>query len=151
MVGQSGFFFFFFFFLRQGFSVQSWLSWTHFVDQAGLELRNPPASASRVLGLKACATTPGQSGFLLCIYHIISYHITSHHITSHHITSHHITSHHITSHHITSHLSCFLQWHSLLSPLSLPIWIPPQATTGTKKSVRTFCFLSPGLFYSTKQ
>jgi hypothetical protein len=27
------------------------------VDQAGLELRNPPASASRVLGLKACATT----------------------------------------------------------------------------------------------
>jgi hypothetical protein len=31
---------------------------THFVDQAGLELRNPPASASRVLGLKACTTTP---------------------------------------------------------------------------------------------
>jgi hypothetical protein len=29
---------------------------THFVDQAGLELRNPPASASGVLGLKACAT-----------------------------------------------------------------------------------------------
>jgi hypothetical protein len=27
------------------------------VDQAGLELRNLPASASRVLGLKACATT----------------------------------------------------------------------------------------------
>jgi hypothetical protein len=25
---------------------------THFVDQAGLELRNPPASASRVLGLQ---------------------------------------------------------------------------------------------------
>jgi hypothetical protein len=32
---------------------------THFVDQTGLELRNPPVSASRVLGLKACATTPG--------------------------------------------------------------------------------------------
>jgi hypothetical protein len=32
---------------------------THSVDQAGLQLRNPPASASRVLGLKACATTPG--------------------------------------------------------------------------------------------
>jgi hypothetical protein len=32
---------------------------THFVDQAVLELRNLPASASRVLGLKACATTPG--------------------------------------------------------------------------------------------
>jgi hypothetical protein len=27
------------------------------VDQAGLELRNPPASASQVLGLKAYATT----------------------------------------------------------------------------------------------
>jgi hypothetical protein len=34
---------------------------THFVDQAGLELRNLPASASQVLGLKACATTPGNS------------------------------------------------------------------------------------------
>jgi hypothetical protein len=32
---------------------------THSVDQAGLELRNLPASASasRMLGLKACATT----------------------------------------------------------------------------------------------
>ena len=29
---------------------------THFVDKAGLELRNPPASTSQVLGLKACAT-----------------------------------------------------------------------------------------------
>jgi hypothetical protein len=29
---------------------------THSVDQAGLELRNSPASASQVLGLKACAT-----------------------------------------------------------------------------------------------
>ena len=29
---------------------------THFVDQAGLELRNPPASASQVLGLKVCTT-----------------------------------------------------------------------------------------------
>jgi hypothetical protein len=34
---------------------------THSVDQAGLQLRNPPASASQVLGLKACATTPGPS------------------------------------------------------------------------------------------
>ena len=32
---------------------------THFVDQSGIELRNPPASASQVLGSKACATTPG--------------------------------------------------------------------------------------------
>jgi hypothetical protein len=30
---------------------------THFVDQAGHELRNLPASASEVLGLKECATT----------------------------------------------------------------------------------------------
>jgi hypothetical protein len=37
---------------------------THFVDQAGLELRNPPASASRVLGLKVCATTPGDRKIL---------------------------------------------------------------------------------------
>jgi hypothetical protein len=40
---------------------------THFVDQAGLELKNPPASASasasvsRVLGLKVCATMPSFS------------------------------------------------------------------------------------------
>jgi hypothetical protein len=38
---------------------------THFVDQAGLKLRNLPASASQVLGLKACAITPG---LLFCCY-----------------------------------------------------------------------------------
>jgi hypothetical protein len=32
---------------------------THSVDQAGLELRNSPASASQVLGLKVCTTMPG--------------------------------------------------------------------------------------------
>jgi hypothetical protein len=37
---------------------------THFVDQAGLKLRNPPASASQVLGLKTCATMPGFKYFL---------------------------------------------------------------------------------------
>jgi hypothetical protein len=37
---------------------------THSVDRAGLELRNPPASASQVLGLKACATMPGERRFL---------------------------------------------------------------------------------------
>jgi hypothetical protein len=37
---------------------------THSVDQAGLKLRNLPASASPVLGLKACATTPsGPASF----------------------------------------------------------------------------------------
>jgi hypothetical protein len=34
---------------------------THSVDQAGLELRYPPASAFQVLGLKVCATTPGPT------------------------------------------------------------------------------------------
>jgi hypothetical protein len=58
------FFFFFFFFLvfRDKVSLCSpGCPATHFVDQAGLELGNPPASASQVLGLKACATTPGFS------------------------------------------------------------------------------------------
>jgi hypothetical protein len=32
---------------------------THSVDQADLKLKNLPASASRVLGLKVCTATPG--------------------------------------------------------------------------------------------
>ena len=53
------FFLFCFVFLRQGFSVQPWLSYpgTHSVEQAGLELRDLPASVSQVLGLNVCATT----------------------------------------------------------------------------------------------
>jgi hypothetical protein len=47
-------------FFETGFLYSPGCPGTHFVDQAGLELRNPPASASRVLGLKACATTPGH-------------------------------------------------------------------------------------------
>jgi hypothetical protein len=39
---------------------------THFVDQAGLELRNPPASASRVLGLKAWPPRPALEINLWC-------------------------------------------------------------------------------------
>ena len=38
---------------------------THSVDQAGLEVRNLPASASQVLGLKPYATTPGTFFFFL--------------------------------------------------------------------------------------
>jgi hypothetical protein len=38
---------------------------TYFVDQAGLELRNLPASASQVLGLKACTTTGNTLARLL--------------------------------------------------------------------------------------
>ena len=49
-------FWFWFWFWRQGFSVQPWLSWNSLCRLPGLELRNQPASASRVLGLKACAT-----------------------------------------------------------------------------------------------
>jgi hypothetical protein len=50
--------FFFFGFFRDRVSLYSLgCPGTHFVDQAGLELRNSPASASQVLGLKACATT----------------------------------------------------------------------------------------------
>ncbi|GAB1289979.1 E3 ubiquitin-protein ligase CHFR [Apodemus speciosus] len=40
---------------------------THSEDQAGLELRNPPASASQVLGLKACATNAQQPWTFLYI------------------------------------------------------------------------------------
>jgi hypothetical protein len=56
-------FLFFFFFVRLFFRDRVSLyspgcPGTHSVDQAGgLELRNPPASASQVLGLKVCATT----------------------------------------------------------------------------------------------
>ena len=49
--------FFFFFFCDRVFLCSPGCPGTHFVDQAGLELRNPPASASQVLGLKACTTT----------------------------------------------------------------------------------------------
>jgi hypothetical protein len=38
---------------------------THSVDQAGLQLRNLPASASRVLALKVCATPPSYRTLLM--------------------------------------------------------------------------------------
>jgi hypothetical protein len=45
-------------FWRQGFPLCSYgCPGIHFVEQAGLELRNLPASASQVLGLKASTTT----------------------------------------------------------------------------------------------
>ena len=51
---QVFFFFFlsFFWFFKTGFLYVA----LAVLDQAGLELRNPPASASQVLGLKACTT-----------------------------------------------------------------------------------------------
>jgi len=49
---------FLFFFFETGFlCIALACPGTHFVDQVGLKLRNPPASASQVLGLKVCATT----------------------------------------------------------------------------------------------
>ena len=41
---------------------------THSVDQAGIELRNPPASASQVLELKACLALSSTLWGIL--YHI---------------------------------------------------------------------------------
>ena len=64
---QQAFFFvvvlfcFVFVFFETGFLCSSGCPGTHSVDQADLELRNSPASASQVLGLKACATTPGYN------------------------------------------------------------------------------------------
>ena len=56
------FFFFFFLVFRDRVSLYSpRCPGTHFVDQAGLELRNPPAS---VLGSKLCATTHSCTFFL---------------------------------------------------------------------------------------
>jgi hypothetical protein len=60
------FFFFFFLVFRDRVSLYSpGCPGAHFVDQAGLELRNP--SASGVLGLKACTTTPGSLEFLILL------------------------------------------------------------------------------------
>jgi len=44
-------------FSKSGFLCVALAPGTHSVDQAGLQLRNPPVSASQVLGLKALATT----------------------------------------------------------------------------------------------
>jgi hypothetical protein len=55
---------------------------THSVDQAGLELRNPPASASQVLGLKPCATITRLATFIfiLLIYSFRSFKTGSHYV-----------------------------------------------------------------------
>jgi hypothetical protein len=59
----------FFFFLIFRDRVSLWspgCPGTHSVNQAGLELRNPPASAFQVLGLKVCATIARQKETLTC-------------------------------------------------------------------------------------
>lgn len=53
-----------------GDMVSLWLSGycgIHSQDQAGFKLRDPPASASQVQGLKACATTPSSKIFLTVV------------------------------------------------------------------------------------
>jgi hypothetical protein len=62
---KKNFFLFFFFFRDRVFLFSPGCPGTHSVDQAGLELRNSPASASQVLGLKVCATMPGFMKLLL--------------------------------------------------------------------------------------
>jgi hypothetical protein len=57
-------------FFKTGFLCSPGCPGTQFVDQAGLKLRNPPASASQVLGLKVCATTPDMVSYI-CFYKII--------------------------------------------------------------------------------
>jgi hypothetical protein len=83
--------FFFFLVFRDRVSLYSpGCPGTHFVDQAGLELRNPPASASRVLGLKMCATTARLHFFIfnfvfglkLSRLGWVSWHAHSHHCKS---------------------------------------------------------------------
>jgi hypothetical protein len=54
---QTIYYYFCFVFLRQVSLCSPGYPGTHSVDQAGLELRNLPASASQVLGLKVCTTT----------------------------------------------------------------------------------------------
>jgi hypothetical protein len=57
-----------FFFFRDRVSLySSGCPGTHSVDQDALKLRNPPASASQVLGLKACAATPSLCHFFFNI------------------------------------------------------------------------------------
>jgi hypothetical protein len=57
LLGVDFLVFCFFWFFETGFLCIALAVLTHSVDQAGLELRNPPASASQVLGLKAYVTT----------------------------------------------------------------------------------------------
>jgi hypothetical protein len=71
LIKKNFFAFFFFWFFETGFlCVAPGCPGTHSVDQAGLELRNLPASASQVLGLKAYATTH-TTAWLCCCFKLI--------------------------------------------------------------------------------
>jgi hypothetical protein len=74
-VGFFGFCFcfFFFWFFETGFlHVALAVLELTLVDQAGLELRNTSASASQVLGLKACAITLGSLPHFLFYIHSLN-------------------------------------------------------------------------------
>jgi hypothetical protein len=62
---DSFFFFFFLVFQDRVFLYSPGCPGTHSVDQVGLELRNPLASLSQVLVLKACASTAWLSSRIL--------------------------------------------------------------------------------------
>jgi hypothetical protein len=47
----------------------------HFVDQAGLELRNAPASTSQVLGLKVCVLSHIFLGLFVELYGLFNWFI----------------------------------------------------------------------------
>jgi hypothetical protein len=103
---------------------------THFVDQASLELRNPPVSASQVLGLKACATTARPFPWILtwnkyvdkishfCVQSTNPLHMgTDIHISTHtHMHKHMMSIHiwaHIFSHKSSRSFDCWLNFHSV--------------------------------------
>jgi hypothetical protein len=94
---------------------------THSVDQAGLELRNPPASASWVLGLKACATMPSLF-FFLKIYLIYEYTVAvfGHTRRGHQIPLQIVVSHHVIAGIWTQDLGKSSQCSYPLSHLSSP-------------------------------
>jgi hypothetical protein len=63
--GGAHLFFFFFGFFETGFlCVAPAVLKLNSVDQAGLELRNPPPPASQVLGLKVCVRHHAQRAHL---------------------------------------------------------------------------------------
>ena len=64
--------------LRLGFSIKPWLSWNSLCRSGWPQTQKSTASTSRVLGLKACATTPGLRILILkhflCLYSSCPFH-----------------------------------------------------------------------------
>ena len=75
---------------------------THFVDQAGLELRNLPASASWVLWLKVCATTPSPKDFYS--HYVSTLSLSRHTRRGHPIPLQMVVSHHMVAGNCTQDL-----------------------------------------------